>query len=177
MAMKVMYAAGVLMPLVVAHAALAATPKPQVATTCNVMVDVTDSDPKGLNVRAAPGGNVLTALVDHGDWMELHVTGELGDWYAIDRAEQINNDNPDEGGVVWRGNGYVHRKTVGLSGLQQGATLYADHSEKSRAVVKNADGDQATELLGCSGNFYKVHIKKGTGWTKQVCTNENTTCS
>jgi hypothetical protein len=159
------------------HAVLAAPKVAPAPTVCNVMVDVTDSDPKGLNVRAKPGGAVLTALVDGGDWMELHVTGQVGDWYAIDRAEQINNDKPDAGGVVWRGNGYVHRSTVGLSGLQQGATLFAGHSEKSRALVKNADGDQATELLGCWNDFYRVRIKKGTGWTKAVCTNENTTCS
>jgi hypothetical protein len=175
--MRTSFVFGVLALITFGYSAQAAPAKLQAATTCNVMVDVIDSDPKGLNVRATPGGNVVTALVDRGDWMELHVMGQQGDWYAIDRAEQINNDNPDEGGIVWRGNGYVHRKTVGLSGLQQGATLYADHSEKSAVVVKNADGDQATDLLGCWNNFYKVRIKKGTGWTKQVCIDENTTCS
>src|SRR5262245_48474013 len=110
--MRALFAVGVCAPLVLGHAAFAAGPSPPVVTTCNVMVDVTDSDPKGVNVRATPGGSILTALVDRGDWMEFHVTGQAGDWYAIDRADQINNDNPDEGGVVWRGNGYVHRKTV-----------------------------------------------------------------
>jgi hypothetical protein len=27
------------------------------------------------------------------------------------------------------------------------------------------------------GEFLRVHVKKGTGWTKQVCTNMNTTCA
>lgn len=146
-------------------------------TACNVTVDITDPDPRGLNVRAAPGGKVIATLVDKADWIELHVVGQSGDWYAIDRARQIDNNRMGDDIVMWKGRGYVHRSTVGLSGLQQGATIYFDHDVKSRAVVRSAAGDQATTLLGCWNEFYHVKIEKGVGWTKGVCTNENTTCA
>ena len=144
---------------------------------CSITVDVTDTDPKGLNVRAAPGGKIIATLVDKADWIELHVVGQSGDWFAIDRANQVDNNSMGEDIVIWRGHGYVHKSTIGLSGLQQGATIYADHDVKSRVLVKNAAGDQKVTLLGCWGAFYQVHVAKGTGWTREVCTNENTTCS
>ena len=154
-----------------------ALPARAAETVCSVTVDVTDTDPKGLNVRAAPGGKVLATLVDKADWIEMHVVGQTGDWYAIDRANQIDNNHMGEDIVMWRGHGYVHKSKIGLSGLQQGATIYADHDLKSRVVVSNASGDQPTRLLGCWQDFYRVQTAQGSGWTRNVCINENTTCS
>jgi len=156
-----------------ASAAPAAPP----VTVCNVTVDVIDEDPKGTNVRATPGGKVLATLVSKADWIELHVSGQAGDWYEIDRADQIDTNAYDGTAPMWRGKGYVHKSIVGLSGLQQGATIYAGHDERAVVLVKNADGDQKTDLLGCWGKFYKVRIKQATGWTREACTNQNTTCS
>lgn len=146
-------------------------------TACDITVDMADTDPKGVNVRATPGGKIVAVLVDKADWIELHVVGQSGDWFAIDRAVQIDNNRMGEDLVVWRGHGYVHRSMVGLSGMLQGATVYADHDDRSRVLVTNAAGDQPVDLLGCWGAFYRVHIAKGTGWTHGVCTNENTTCA
>src|SRR5690348_8321746 len=55
---------------------------------CNVVIDVTDPDPKGTNVRATPGGAIVATLKNSTDdgWIAVHVTGQLGDWYEIDRA-------------------------------------------------------------------------------------------
>jgi hypothetical protein len=153
--------------------ATASTP----ATACSITVDVTDEDPKGVNVRATPGGKVIAALVNSADWIEVHVTAQTGDWYEIDRANQIDNENTGGDIVLWHGRGYVHKSVVGVSGLIFGADIYADHDMKSRKLFANVDGDQRTDLLGCWKDFYKVHIKQGTGWTKEVCTNQNTTCS
>jgi hypothetical protein len=112
--MKVL-AAALLLTVSLAPAARAA------GAVCNIMVDVTDTDPKGLNVRAAPGGKVIAALVNKADWIELHVVGQNGDWFEIDRANQLDNNRMGEDIVMWRGRGYVHRSTVGTSGLQNGA--------------------------------------------------------
>jgi hypothetical protein len=145
---------------------------------CNVNVDVTDTDPKGTNVRAAPGGAAIASLKNttNDGWIEVHISGQFGDWYEIDRASLIDNDQPSGGRIIFRGQGYLHKSVVGVSGMQNGGAIYLDHDSKSSPVDLHAPGDQQVDLLGCWGDFLKVHVKKGTGWTKAVCINMNTTC-
>ena len=144
---------------------------------CNVSVDITDTDPKGTNVRAAPGGNAIASLKNSGDgWIEVHITAQLGDWYEIDRASLIDADQPPDGKSLFQGKGYVHKSVVGVSGMQNGGAIYSDHDAHSAPVDPHAPGDQPVDLLGCWDQFLKVHVKKGTGWTKEACTNMNTTC-
>ena len=164
-----------LLALLPAAAALAETAEKQ---ACNVSVDITDTDPKGTNVRATPGGAVIAALKNSTDngWIEAHLTGQFGDWYEIDRANLIDNDLPQGGKIIFHGKGYLHKSVVGVSGMQNGGAIYLDHDSKSSPIDPHASGDQQVDLLGCWGDFLKVHAKKGTGWTKQVCTNMNTTC-
>lgn len=146
---------------------------------CNVSVNITDTDPKGTNVRAAPSGAISATLKNTtaDGWIGVHVTGQLGDWYEIDRANLIDADLPPEGKVIFQGKGYLHKSVLGVSGMQNGGAIYIDHDVKSSPVDRQAAGDQQVDLLGCWGDFLKVHVKKGTGWTKDVCTNMNTTCS
>ena len=61
--------------------------------------------------------------------------------------------------------------------MQNGGAIYRDHDVKSAPLDPHAAGDQKVDLLGCWGDFLKVHVKKGIGWTRQACTNMNTTCS
>jgi hypothetical protein len=107
----------------------------------------------------------------------VHVTGQLGDWYEIDRASLIGADQPSGGKAVFQGKGYLHKSVVGVSGMQYGGAIYLNHDIRSGLVDPHASGDQPVDLLGCWGEFLKVHVKKGTGWTTAVCTNMNTTCS
>jgi hypothetical protein len=145
---------------------------------CNVDVDITDTDPNGANVRAAPGGAVIASLKNstNDGWIGVHITGQIGDWYEIDRANLIDADLPPGGKIVFQGQGYLHKSVLGVSGMQSGGAIYADHDIKSSPVDLHAPGDQHVDLLGCWGEFLKIHVKKGTGWTKQACTNMNTTC-
>lgn len=144
---------------------------------CRVTVDITDTDPHGTNVRVAPGGAVIARLKNPGDgWIAVHLTGQDGDWYRIDRASLIDAGGSSEGHVIWQGLGWLHRSIVGVSGMQNGATIYKDHDERSPKIDAHAAGDQSVTLLGCWGPFLKVRALKGTGWTKAVCTNMNTTC-
>ena len=55
--------------------------------------------------------------------------------------------------------------------------IYGDHDVNSRPIDLHAAGDQKVEMLGCWGEFLKVRVGKGTGWTKEACTNMDTTCS
>jgi hypothetical protein len=79
--------------------------------------------------------------------------------------------------VVFHGKGYLHKSVVGVSGMENGGTIYGDHDVKSKPLDLHAAGDQKVDLLGCWSDFLKVHVKKGTGWTRQACTNMDTTCS
>jgi hypothetical protein len=146
---------------------------------CDVSVDITDTDPKGTNVRAAPGGAVIASLGNPNveGWIEVHITGQAGDWYEIDRANLINADLGADGKVVFHGKGYLHKSVVGVSGMENGGAIYGDHDVKSKPLDLHAAGDQKVDLLGCWSDFLKVHVKKGTGWTRQACTNMDTTCS
>jgi hypothetical protein len=146
---------------------------------CNADVDLTDTDPKGTNVRATPGGAVIASLKNptSDSWIAVHLTGQFDDWYEIDRANLIDADQPAGGKMIFHGKGYLHKSVVGVSGMQNGAAIYSDHDLKSSPVDLHAAGDQRVDLLGCWGEFLRIHVKKGTGWTRQVCTNMNTTCS
>jgi hypothetical protein len=146
---------------------------------CNVSVDITDPDPKGTNVRAAPGGAVIASLSNPNveGWIAVHVTGQSGDWYEIDRANLINADLGPDGKVLFHGKGFLHKSVVGVSGMQNGGAIYRDHDVGSAAIDPHAAGDQKVDLEGCWGDFLKVHVRKGTGWTREACTNMDTTCS
>ena len=148
---------------------------------CNVKIDVTDTDPKGTNVRATPGGAVIATLKNsttEDDWVMVHVTAQAGDWYEIDRAGLVGANQPADGKMLFQGKGYLHKSVVGVSGMQSGGIVYREPNLKSNVVDGHVGADQQVDLLGCSGDFLKVHEQKGVvGWTQQACTNMNTTCS
>jgi hypothetical protein len=159
-------------------AALTPVARAETRQACGVNVDITDTDPKGTNVRSAPAGAVIAELRNPGDgWIEVHVTAQSGDWYEIDRATRVGSDLPPAGKIVFQGKGYLHKSVLGVSGMQNGGVIYADHDVASRPIDPHASGDQSVDLLGCWGGFLKVHVGKGVGWTKEACTNMNTTCA
>ncbi|BAM89012.1 hypothetical protein S58_30110 [Bradyrhizobium oligotrophicum S58] len=162
--------------LLAASSAVAAPASDRAA--CNVEVDITDRDPNGANVRAEPGGSIVKAMKNPSSdgWIVVHLTAQQGDWFEIDRAVLIDVDQGKEN-VIFQGRGFVHRGVVGASGLQNGAVIYRDHAASSAKLDPHASGDQAVELLGCFGDFARIRVKKGIGWTRQLCTNMVTTCS
>ena len=164
--------------LLLLGAAMACSAQSATKQACNVVVDVTDIDPKGTNVRAAPGGAIIAALKNSTSdgWVIVHLTGQLGDWYEIDRASLMDADLPPGGKVIFQGTGYLHKSVVGVSGMQNGGFIYREHNIKSDLLDGPASGDQQVELLGCWEGFLKVHVKKGVGWTQHACINMNTTC-
>jgi hypothetical protein len=60
---------------------------------------------------------------------------------------------------------------------RRGRSLMMKTVSEARGETMTARGDQQVDLLGCWGEFLKVHVKKGTGWTKAACTNMDTTCA
>ena len=159
-----------LWPLASLEAAAPAT------TACNVTVSVIDPDPAGTNVRKTPGGAVAATLRPSragDDWIEVHVVGQTGDWFAIDRAERVGDTRK----TIFRGSGYMHRAVLGSDGLVNGEPIRADHDERAAQILAGQDADQPAYLLGCAGDFVKIRIKAGVGWTKTLCLNQRTTCA
>ena len=107
----------------------------------------------------------------------MHLTAQIGDWYEIDRASLIDANLPLSDTSLFQGKGYLQKSVVGVSGLQNGGFVYRNHDIRSDLIDPHAEGGQRVELLGCWGEFLKVRVKKGIGWTTQACTNMNTTCA
>lgn len=143
---------------------------------CNATASVIDQDPEGTNVRKAPGGDVIATLRtprDQDDWIEVHVVGQAGDWFVIDRADRVGDDRK----TIFQGKGYMHRTVLGADGLVNGEPIRTDHDVRSRQILSSEDIDQQAYLLGCWHDFMKVRVKGGVGWTKALCLNQRTTCS
>ena len=163
-------------PLCAAALLLCASGSLEAADTraCNVTASVIDQDPQGTNVRKTPGGDVIATLrTAQDDWIEVHVIGQAGDWYLIDRADRVGDDSK----TIFRGKGYMHRTVLGADGLVNGEPIRADHDVRSQQILASEDADQQVFLLGCWGDFMKVRVKGGVGWTKALCLNQRTTCS
>jgi hypothetical protein len=146
---------------------------------CDVKLNVTDQDPAGLNVRASPGGAVVTALKARNRWVQVQVTGQSGAWARIDRATFISEDNAG-GTAIFRGVGWVAFSKLGIEELNQQAVILAEPKDSAQTVLKISEGDEAkvpkADVLGCDGPYLRVRVKGLVGWTQDYCSNQFTTC-
>jgi hypothetical protein len=180
---------GVALPLLFAAAPAASTAgvsKPHRFTHgCDLSINVVDPDPRGLNVRSAPGkppGKVIAVLEPVGEWTEVHVVGQAGEWLLIDRAEAVDDEAPDGMREVFRGGGWVHSSGLGISELYtgDGTVLRTGPSDDAAEVLRVDDYDaQPTQVrvLGCRGTWLEVEADGKRGFTRHWCNNERTTCS
>jgi hypothetical protein len=154
---------------------------------CNATLDIADQDPAGLNVRAAPGGQVITRLKARGRWVEVEVTGQTTDssghvWARIKSAtlQADENDNVDNAGPIWNGVGWVAFAKLGVSEFDSRSRFYAAPSEHAKLVLSleshHDEGVNPEAVLGCERDWLKVRIKGVVGWTHTWCTNQLTTC-
>jgi hypothetical protein len=165
--------------LVLAVLALAGADANAQVVGCDVRLNVTDQDPAGLNVRAAPGGAVVAALKAKDRWVQAHVTGQDGAWARIDRATFISEDNPG-GTVIFHSVGWVAFSKLGIEELNEQAQIRAAPSPDARVLLTmpHTDGPAvAAEALGCDGMFLKVKVSGVVGWTQSFCSNQFTTCN
>jgi hypothetical protein len=162
---------------------LAAIASPAMAApavrACDVKLNVIDPDPAGLNVRAAPKGQVIGVLKARNQWVQAHVTGDAGGWMRIDGATLYDDALPEGEKPVFSGQGFVASGMLGIETLNPGAKVYADPSEASRVVYRTPmddDMEPATKVIGCAGDFLQLQIGTVVGWTRGYCSNQRTTC-
>jgi len=144
-------------------------------TACNVTASVIDPD-SSTNVRKTPGGDVAATLRTPStgdDWIEVHVVGQAGDWFAVDRADLVGDGRK----TIFRGKGYMHHSVLGADGLINGEPIRSGPNVDSPQILASEESDQQALLLACAGNFMKIRVKGGVGWTKALCLNQRTTCA
>jgi hypothetical protein len=181
------FALAALLPVLVAAAAPA---RAHVGTTrvehsCDLHLDVVDPDPHGVNVRSGPGtppGKVIAVLAPVGEWIDVHVVGQSGDWLLIDRADAIDDDAPDGQREIFHGGGWLHASTLGISELWvgEGSDLRAAPDAHAPLVKRYATYEQEpakTRVLGCRADWLELDADGVRGFTRTFCTNQRTTCS
>jgi hypothetical protein len=167
--------------VLVAALGLAASQAHAKTTACDVKLNVTDPDPAGLNVRAAPDGAVIGALKAKDRWVQAHVSGDAGAWAAIDHATLIQDETGGPDVTLFHGHGFVAFK-LGIETLNEGAAILAAPAPDAKVLIKFPDDKDPSELpkaeaLGCDGSFLKVRVSGVVGWTQQFCSNQLTTCN
>ena len=150
--------------------------------TCDVELNVTDPDPKGLNVRSGPAASaaVVAVLKRDGEWTTVHAVAQEGDWLSIDRAETVDDNAPGGSRPALTHSGWVHVSKLGVSELQTGSgTSLRDRPATNAKVLLRIHGDDhaPTNVFGCHGRFIQVRHGHAVGWTDRWCNNERTTCS
>ena len=156
----------------------AATAASAAPAACDVRAYVVDPDPKGLNVRDAPGvnGGVVAVIPSDGDGTIVHLvaSGPNG-WVQIDRAETI-----DGTAVFDRKRGWVSGRMLGTETRgygTRGVKLYA--AARRGGAVGTVPPEAEVRVAGCSGDWVRVNYKKLGGWLEpeDQCPNPVTLCN
>jgi len=145
---------------------------------CDLEAYVVDPDPKGLNVRDAPGvnGKVVAVIPLDGDGTVVHlVASNPNGWVQIDRAETI------EGRVVFDKKGWVSGNMLGIATRgygTRGVKLYPTAATKGKAVG-TIPPESEVRVAGCSGDRMRVKYKSLNGWLdrESQCPSPVTNCS
>jgi SH3-like domain-containing protein len=139
-------------------------------TVCDIKVFPIDPDPKGSNIRSGPAGDTKVLGVIASDESELMVTGSMGKWLRINRAEGM------DGTAFFEGEGWVFAALTGIT-ARSATKLHASPDPASPVVGSMAADEQGT-MQACSGKWVQVQTKKAKGWLAPYthCGNPVTTC-
>jgi hypothetical protein len=186
-----MTARNILVSLIAALAASAGSPA-VAAGSCDIPAWVADRDPKGTNVRVAPSASAdvlkrlpaVSAWPDENFAPEVEISGFSNGWAAVRRVYFA--DYGDGAKELFRGKGWISGRLLAasLSGVSLHAAPRSDAPILARFAGEDLSPD-AIEVLGiddCQGDFAKVRVKLPngsmmSGWTRQPCSNQATTCS
>ena len=158
------------------HAAAFTAPSAALAA-CDVEAYVLDTDPKGLNVRDAPGvgGRVVAVIPLDEDGTIVHlVASSPNGWVQLDHAETIG------GTVVLNRKGWVSGNMLATESRGYGSKsvkLFA--RPRARKVAGTMPPETEARVAGCEANWISVKYKSLTGWLQpeDQCPNPVTTCN
>lgn len=172
---------------------------------CDISGWSTDSDPRGLNVRAAPS---VTARVvgrvppprtsagrdgDPGETYraEFKIAGYRDGWFFIRDIQApgvpYGESYPRSLPRPYRGQGWVSARFVGAAlangGLVPGQLHQAPSEHSAVRTIPRAGGepfgtgDTVERLHACSGSWGLIEIEGVRGWWSGLCSNQVTNCS
>lgn len=152
---------------------LSSTPS---AHACDVWALVTDLDPKGLNVRAAPDGSaaIRTTVPTSAP---VHLAAQRGAWFLVCYA----STPPDtEEGVTLSVAGWVHGSKLGTGtrGYDKQYTPLLAEPRDGAAEVGKGPMEGEVGITDCQAGWLKVKAGDQAGWLprEEQCNNSVTTC-
>lgn len=150
--------------------------QPAVAAQCDFMAATGDDQFSPTNVRAAPAASAkIVMTIDAMAPFEVHVAGQEGNWYRIDRIVDAELDKE-----LYRGAAWVHRSQLVISVAGGDHRLYSGPSKKSAVVMRLTPDANRIDVIGCRGRWVKAIVdRSATGWMAPdaQCSNPMTTCS
>lgn len=165
---------------------------PAASQSCDIPAWIADRDPAGTNLRAgpSPSARLLQRLPGIKAWRdenfapEVEISGFSNGWASVRRVYFA--DYGEGVRELFRGQGWISGRL--LSASLSGAQLHAAPRSDSPVLARFAGEDlspDAIEVMGiedCQGDFAKVRVKLPngatmSGWTRQPCSNQATTCS
>ncbi|MDP3547102.1 MAG: hypothetical protein Q8S29_13070 [Phreatobacter sp.] len=171
---------------------------------CDIAGWSADSDPAGMNVRAAPNATARIVGRIPPPWKAPDSSGDTSDTYraefrivgfrdgwflirditapGVAYGERYPRNRPQP----YRGQGWVSARLVGAAlangGLVPGQLHQAPSEHAAtRAAMRQGEpvstGDIIERLHACSGNWGLVEIEGVRGWWNGICSNQVTNCS
>lgn len=147
------------------------------AVACDVQAYVVDPDPKGLNVRDAPGvnGKVVAVIPLDGDGTTVHlVASSPNGWVQIDRAETVGGE------VVFDRKGWISGNMLATDTRGYGTKGVKLRGEgKAGKVVGTIPPEMPVRVAGCAGDRIKVKYKNLVGFLdrEDQCPSPVTLCN
>ena len=167
-----------------------ATGPTALANRCTLQAYVSDNDPGGTNVRAAPdaGSRVVARLYRHAEEGEdygaqISIVEMRDGWARIDRAWFA--DYGSGGKALFKGSGWVSARLIGIAAnanaLRNAPATDAPVILKLTGKGWGPDSVAISQLIDCRGDFAKIAVRtpdghQATGWADHMCGNQVTTC-
>jgi len=154
----------------------------QVNEKCIHRAWITDTDPKGLNVRQKPAASAkvigkIPFARDEGQQTIVEITGYSNGWLRIRSAESVDGD------VSFQGIGWISSKMATVNterpdgNSSKPVTLFSlpDRRSKKAGTIPS---DVLPRLIGYDCFGFKVEYKGKAGWLSagDMCGNPVTTC-
>ncbi len=180
---------------------------PEGTEPCSLGAWSTETDPKGLNVRAAPGPqSKVLGIVPPARRMpkeheafglepakaEFRVVGHRAGWFLIEaiKAPGVAYDIPYPRQLPqpFKGRGWVSGRMIGGAlangGLPPGRLYVSPHADAASTEIVSAEGSHLgpdtpiRRIHACTGWWALIETQEGQrGWWRAMCSNQVTNCS